>query len=160
MKFDSRNCFCTAAGELKYEVDYYDTQSCVNLADMSCSCRHWDLTGLLCKHAISAIHANRQTPEQFVHKYFLKETYLAVYTHIINPVPSKEEWEKIEYLDIVPNIPRKPAGRPKKKQIRSTEEPANPYRVSRAGGVVVCGNYGQQGHNVRGCKARITGETT
>ena len=39
LKMESRNCFCTSAGDLKYEVDYYDTQSYVNLTDKTCSCR-------------------------------------------------------------------------------------------------------------------------
>ena len=159
LKYESRNCFCTPAGQLKYQVDYYSTQASVNLVERTCSCRMWDITGVPCKHAISAIYANRELPEAYVHKYFLKDIYLAIYNHVINPVPSKEEWECTGYGDIHPNIPRKPAGRPKKKRIRSTDEPVNPYKVSRAGGYIVCENYGKQGHNIRGCKAAVIGET-
>ena len=159
LKIESRNYFCTPAGNLKYEVDYYNTQCSVNLGDRTCTCRMWDLNGIPCRHAISAIYANRQVPEDFVHKFFFKQTYLGVYKHVISPIPSKDEWERTEFPDIIPNIPRKPAGRPKKKRIRSCEEPINPYKVSRSGGFVVCGNYGQKGHNVRGYKAGIMGET-
>ena len=73
---------------------------------------------------------------------------MALYKHSITPVPSQEEWEKIELLDIYPPMPRKPTRRPKKKRIRGPDEPKNAYRVLRAGGKIVCGNYGQVGHNV------------
>ena len=43
--------------------------------------------------------------------------------------------------DIELNIVRKPTGRPKKGRVRSADETKNPYRVSRAGNPIVCGNY-------------------
>ena len=66
-KMDSRNCFPTPAGHMKYKVDYYSTQCVVNLAEKTCSYRMWDLPGLPCKYAISAIYANREKPETYVH---------------------------------------------------------------------------------------------
>lgn len=79
---------------------------------------------------------------------------------MIYPVPSEEEWERTDFPDVHPNVVRKPAGRPKKKRIRTADEPKNPYTTSRSGGYMVCGNCKQVGHNVRGCKASITSETT
>ena len=38
-KVESRNYFCTLAGERKYEVDFGDTRNVVNLAKRTCSCR-------------------------------------------------------------------------------------------------------------------------
>ncbi|XP_024164163.1 uncharacterized protein LOC112171170 [Rosa chinensis] len=49
-----------------------EVQSCggsryvVDLTRRTCACRRWDLTGIPCKHAISAIHFMRQNPEDFV----------------------------------------------------------------------------------------------
>ena len=99
------------------------------------------MTGIPCKHAVSAICTNRDQPETFIHKFFSKENYLAIYQHVIHPVPSEEEWERISYPDIHPNIIKKPAGRPKTKRIRKLDELRNPFEVIRAGGYVVCGNY-------------------
>ena len=159
-KIESRDCFCTPAGQLKYEVDYGDTRNVVDLYKRTCSCRFWDLTGIPCKHAVSAIWTNREKPEDYVHHYYSKATYLAVYKHLINPVPSKDQWERTNFPDVHPNVVRKPAGRPRKQRIRNPNETTNPYKTSRLGGYVVCGNCKQRGHNVRGCKASITGETS
>ena len=115
LKIEARNCFCTLAGEKKYEVDFYSTQHVVDLIGKTCSCRMWELSGVPCNHAIAAIFANREKPEAYVHAYFLKQTYLSMYKHTISPVPSQQEWEKTGLNDIYPPIPRKPAGRPKKK---------------------------------------------
>ena len=105
LKFESRNYFCTLVGQRKYKVDYFSTQAAMNLAEKTCTCRVWDITGIPCKHAISAIFANRELPKASMDKFFLKDTYLTVYKHVINPVPSMEEWERTEYADIHPNIP-------------------------------------------------------
>ena len=78
---------------------------------------------------------------------------------MIYPIPSKEEWETTNFPNVHLNVVRKPAGRPKKKRIRNLDKPKNPYKTSRSGGYMVCGNCKQRGHNVRGCKASITGET-
>lgn len=50
---------------------------------------------------------------------------------------------------------RKALGRPKRKRSKNPDEPQNPYKVSRAGGNVICENYHQAGHNVRGCKDSV-----
>ena len=55
---------------------------------------------------------------------------------MIHLVPSEEEWERISYPDIHPNIVRKPAGRPKTKRIRKLDELRNPFKVTRVGGYV------------------------
>ncbi|KAF2305828.1 hypothetical protein GH714_008275 [Hevea brasiliensis] len=54
---------------------------------------------------------------------------------------------------------KKPAGKPKKRRIRAIDEPRNPFKLTRAGGTVYCGNCKQKGHNVRGCKAALTRDT-
>jgi len=53
----------------------------------------------------------------------------------------------------------KPPGRPPKQRKRDPEEPRNPYRVSRMNKTIKCGKCKKEGHNPRGCKAGITGET-
>lgn len=92
-KIESRNCFCTLVGNNKYEVDFYGTQNTIHLANNTCSSRVWDLMGLPCKHAVSCIFYNKEIPEMYMHKYFSKNTYVAMYNHVINPIPSKEELE-------------------------------------------------------------------
>ena len=61
-KYESRNYFCTPAGQMKYEVHYYSTSSVVDLSTRSCSYKVWDLTGIPYKHAVSTIYTNREKP--------------------------------------------------------------------------------------------------
>ena len=44
------------------------------------------------------------------------------------------------------------------KRKRDADEP-NSYKVSRVNKLVRCGRCQKEGHNARGCKANVTGET-
>lgn len=158
-KVDSRNCFCTPAGNNKYVVLCGGSQRSVDLSSQTCTCRMWQLSGLPCKHAVAAIFSNREEPKKYMHQYFSKATFLNVFKNLYNPLPSQEEWETTPYPNIHPWVVRKPPGRPKKKRVRAPDEPRNPYKCLRAGGYVTCGKCEQKGHNARGCRADITGET-
>ncbi|KAH6757164.1 hypothetical protein C2S53_014804 [Perilla frutescens var. hirtella] len=62
-----------------YKVSSFDGSiNVVNLQAHSCDCRQWDLSGIPCKHAISAIHAEGKLPEEYVHNCYSVETYMAV----------------------------------------------------------------------------------
>ncbi|WCJ20294.1 hypothetical protein M5689_002536 [Euphorbia peplus] len=159
IKVASKNSFATPCGRKLFEVSSYNKTVVVDLNRCTCTCKMWDISGIPCIHAVSAIFKNGEKPEAYVNKYFMKSTYLAVHQHVFNPVPSHEEWEKTEYPDIHPWVVTKPPGRPKKRRIRQPDEPRNPYRVPRAGGFIRCGKCHQQGHNAKGCKAGITGES-
>ena len=45
------------------------------------------------------------------------------------------------------------------KRKKDADEPNNPYKVSRSNRLIKCGFCHKEGHNSKGCKARITGET-
>ena len=51
----------------------------VNLKEKTCSCRKWDLTGIPCKHACSAIAENKWDVEDFVDEAYHVKTYKACY---------------------------------------------------------------------------------
>ena len=59
----------------------------VDLDRKACSCRIWDLTGLPCKHGISAIVKNLEKVEDYVYPCYLKETFVGTYKEIIQPMP-------------------------------------------------------------------------
>ncbi|KAI5342953.1 hypothetical protein L3X38_010829 [Prunus dulcis] len=60
----------------------------------TCSCRRWELNGIPCMHAVSAIFHNRQEAEQFVDKCYTREAYLRAYSPVIQPVKSMKYWPK------------------------------------------------------------------
>ncbi|KAH7867298.1 hypothetical protein Vadar_031580 [Vaccinium darrowii] len=75
----ARDCFAHFAGEFKFEVDCHDQTYMVDLKAMTCGCRMWDLTGIPCKHAVSAITLNKQKPDEYIHPCYTRDTYLNVY---------------------------------------------------------------------------------
>ncbi|XP_024178642.1 uncharacterized protein LOC112184623 [Rosa chinensis] len=58
------NCIATFNGGNIAEVDNIEgSKNVVKLAMRTCTCRRWDLTGIPCKHAISAIYMKREDPD-------------------------------------------------------------------------------------------------
>ena len=79
-----------------------DQTHAVDLAARTCGCRRWDVTGLPCSHACSAIIKARQAPEDYVSHFFKKDMYIAAYKPLVYPVPGKHDWAKTGGPDIVP----------------------------------------------------------
>ena len=77
--------------EGKYEVDYRQQKFVVNLREKSCcGCKKWDITGIPCHHAISAIlHQGGKIEDNVDHCYTI-EKYKKSYEPIIHPVSSME----------------------------------------------------------------------
>ena len=83
----SCECETQYAGNGYYEVGYKGKRYVVSLEEMSCGCRMWDLTGIPCPHAISAIVEAEKNPLDFVDACYSKEKYMKAYNPIIYPVP-------------------------------------------------------------------------
>ncbi|KAL7240564.1 hypothetical protein ACSBR2_006259 [Camellia fascicularis] len=151
-KEDDRNYFASFAGDLKFEVDCYDTTHVVDSRAKTCGCRDWDLTNIPCKHAISYIYLIGEKPKAYVHNYFSKETYLRIYSFMINPMPGEHDWIETGYDAIAPPYYRKLAGRPRKERKKAADEPKNVHRVSRKYKTMQCAKCIGFGHNRRSCK--------
>ncbi|XP_030925924.1 uncharacterized protein LOC115952789 [Quercus lobata] len=83
LKHESIPFSATPAGSFMYEVDNGRERHVVDLAKKACSYRIWDLTGLPCKHGISAIVKNLKKVEDYVYPCYLKETFTETYKEII-----------------------------------------------------------------------------
>ncbi|XP_050233158.1 uncharacterized protein LOC126681655 [Mercurialis annua] len=91
-------------GDFGYEVNRVtdkDDRHTVDLELSTCTCREWDLTGIPCCHAVCAIYSisdnNNKThrsdkPEEYVHHYYSKETFLKSYAYTMMHVPGKLHW--------------------------------------------------------------------
>ncbi|KAE8785608.1 hypothetical protein D1007_40681 [Hordeum vulgare] len=66
----------------------------VNLELQTCGCRKWNLTGIPCNHAISAINKAKRFSKDFVSTFFKKEFYLVAYEPMIFPVPGEHDWTR------------------------------------------------------------------
>ena len=83
LKHESIPFSATLLGRFMYEVDNGRERHVVDLVRKACICRIWDLTGLPCKHGISAIVKNVEKVENYMHPCYLKEIFFETYKEII-----------------------------------------------------------------------------
>ncbi|GJX23373.1 mutator type transposase [Tanacetum coccineum] len=108
-------------------------QVVVNLANRSCTCRKWEVSGIPCKHAVSCIFNMNYNGMQ---------------------VGLPEDWVHQSMRLIPPYIPPQ-FGRPgikRKKSAGEVTEMVKDVKLIRKGGAVTCYKCGQKGHNKRSCK--------
>ena len=102
---------------------------------------------------MTAIYTNIETPENYTHPCYFKETYMEIYKEVLTPMPGQSEWaETGQPAPLAPHI-YKPLGKPPKQRKRAFDEPRNPYKKSRLNRPVRCEKCKKEGHNSRGCKA-------
>jgi hypothetical protein len=68
----------------------------VDLDKKECTCRGWQLTGLPCVHAMAFIATRRVDLEDFVDDYYSVKKFQAAYASPVPPMPSKDEWQKVD----------------------------------------------------------------
>jgi hypothetical protein len=145
------HCYSTYAGDGLYEVTHNNKQYVVNLLRRTCGCRQWDLTGIPCPHAVSAIWFFNANPEDYVDDWYTVETYKKAYDEIVYPMPGEDQWVKTNYNNVDPPLRRIQSGRPKKLRTRGPEEPVNQYRMRKGGVRMKCSKCRGIGHNTRTC---------
>jgi hypothetical protein len=146
----------------KFEIKSRETlkEYIVDLDTGSCRCRKWKAQGFPCPHAIAAILSRGGNPQTYANACFTKEAYSNTYKGIFNHPfdadfasaatrgdnnPEDEDEELV-----FPPSTRRPAGRPKKRRIRTAGEneakERRPFRCSRCNGL---------GHSKRSCNENI-----
>ena len=147
----SRTCRAKRAADGLWEVSSRpDRQYAVNLINRTCGCRRWDMTGIPCSHAISAIYKSYQHPEDFVHDFFKKDMYKEAYGPVIQPVPGQDSWTKTDTPDIEPPVFVVSLGRNQTKRRKGKFEVPGPKRTSRMG-TITCSNCKLVGHRYTNC---------
>ncbi|KAL0346029.1 UNVERIFIED_CONTAM: hypothetical protein Sradi_4434200 [Sesamum radiatum] len=102
----------------------------VNFQKFSCSCRKWDLTGIPCNHAMSAICSQVLDPEDFVNPCYSVQTFKRVYQYEIMPVNGPKLWAQTGNIPpLPPNFGRK-EGRPSRARRMEPDEIPNKQRGS------------------------------
>ncbi|KAK9274746.1 hypothetical protein L1049_021998 [Liquidambar formosana] len=89
---DDSYCEPHYAGDGIYEVDYKRQIIIVNLVVRTCSCRKWEVTGILCYHAVSAILKGLRKSEEFVDACYYKATNARAYAPILYPIGDATTW--------------------------------------------------------------------
>nr|XP_017251959.1 PREDICTED: uncharacterized protein LOC108222565 [Daucus carota subsp. sativus] len=133
----------------------------VNMREQTCSCNMWQLSGIPCVHAISAIYYGNGNPDDYVDAAYKKETYWKTYTNYMQPLEGSDMWPKSKLVPVLPPMQRRMPGRPKKARRKEMHEDnakgtslkANgAVQVSKKGVQMTCSNCGEIGHNKKTCK--------
>ncbi|XP_057760006.1 uncharacterized protein LOC130980331 [Arachis stenosperma] len=106
-----------------YEVHGWPTNMVVDLEKHTYSCRFWQLIGMLCMHAISAIQdKNDKRAEDYCHDWLKMEAYRKTYCFNVNPVKGQDLWKNTPHPAPVPPPFKAKPRRPTKKRRRDKEE--------------------------------------
>ncbi|XP_074291480.1 uncharacterized protein LOC141618281 [Silene latifolia] len=144
--WDGKFCFGVRDGatQVKFVVD---------LRYRTCSCRSWQLSGIPCKHAITAIWKNVEHPEHYVAECYHKAGYLKAYQFSMEPLNGPHEWHNSEYQPInPPPLKKLRACRPKTKRRTQIGENSS-GRLTKSGVIMRCSKCNKSGHNKRKCKS-------
>ena len=148
---------CQHNNEKKFEISLGDIAYTVDMEARTCSCRMWQLSGILCPHAINAIYFLKDKPDKFVDEVFLKKTYAATYKHYMEPMNGQNMWPKSSMAPVLPPAARRLPGRPKKaRRMEFHENPKSTGKLSRKGCQMKCSNCGKPNHNKSTCKISAT----
>ncbi|KAL3509707.1 hypothetical protein ACH5RR_029108 [Cinchona calisaya] len=80
------------AGRGVWEVTELRKTYVVALNENSCSCNEWNLTGIPCVHATTAIVNGNNEPSEFVNDFYTVDSYKITYQHMIMLVPYDSLW--------------------------------------------------------------------
>ena len=123
----------------------------VDLDKRECTCRGWQLTGLPCVHALAFIGTRRVDLEDYVDHYYSVDMFKAAYATPVPPMPSKDEWEKLNLgFNLLPPKCNRAAGRPRKRRIVGVEEGGSSSKGRRR-----CKRCGGFGHLQKTCNETV-----
>ncbi|KAH0694033.1 hypothetical protein KY285_021130 [Solanum tuberosum] len=125
-------------GDIGYEVKDSPYIHVVNLIQGTCTCRSWGLKGILCAHAIAAIHHDEANLFDLVCKWYKKETYLKAYKYFLQPVTNMKMWPETLNPKVEPPPVRKMLGRPSKKRKKELGELPSSGKLPKRGKTMSC----------------------
>ncbi|GAA0159798.1 hypothetical protein LIER_16497 [Lithospermum erythrorhizon] len=91
---DASGCMPMKCDRIHFQVYSESTsnQCVMNLEKRQCSCRRWQLNGILCKHACASMILIGENVEEYVDDCYTIDTYKKVYIHAIKPMTEEEIW--------------------------------------------------------------------
>ena len=93
-KYKEASIDCTSIWSCgaKWEVNTCGKQFVVDMEKHSCAFNRWNLTWIPCKHAMSIIAFRKERAKDYVHDFYKTETYIALYSHHIQPCNGLDLW--------------------------------------------------------------------
>ena len=151
MKKYAKNCVPKRADDGLWQVASGERTYEINLQKRTCSCRKWDLSGLPCNHAVSAIYRSGKYTEDYVSEFYKKPFLLKAYKPVFYPMPHQHGWTKTNTEDIMPPAFRDHLkGRRREKRRKGKYEVPKPKETSRMA-TITCSNCKLQGHKYTSC---------
>ncbi|KAJ9546771.1 hypothetical protein OSB04_019314 [Centaurea solstitialis] len=147
-------------GADEYQVSGPHRYQCVvNMRKKTRACRSWELTGIPCKHVVSAIWniavngLDVGIVENWVDPVYWLKTWKAMYSFKISPINGRKLWPKFGCPSII-TTPKHhtQVGRPKKKRKKSVDEACEAAnsgtknKLRRIGKTVTCGKCNNKGY--------------
>ena len=93
IRWNGDNGFEVLEGEYGHNVD---------LKNMTCTCRSWMLKGIPCQHVVCALFHKQLNPEDYIAKWYRKETYLKAYNFFLELVRGIKLWPDSQNPTIQP----------------------------------------------------------
>ena len=148
----SGKCYVLWNGQDGFEVKEKDKMKfTVNLAQRTCSCRYWQLSGLPCCHAINAIYKSSKKLDDFIDPCYSITEYLKTYQFCLQPVEGQESWPVSKMPRPYPPAYVKMPGRKKTKRTREVGEKPAGTKISKVGVKMACSLCKKTTHNIRKC---------
>ena len=123
----------------------------MNLEQFTCSCKYWQLLGLPCCHAISAIYSCSRKLDDYIAPCFSITEYRKIYEHCLQPVEGQERWPVSDMPRPHPPAYVRIPGRPKTQRTREQGEARKGTKMSRKGIKIKCSLCHKTTHNARKC---------
>ncbi|KAM0827872.1 hypothetical protein ACQ4PT_067900 [Festuca glaucescens] len=142
LEMDMTLCSATTAKVSFLDKEKREWRYLVDLEARSCSCRQWQITGLLCIHAlffITTLSGQAGNIQQYVHEYYSVARFKATYAHALPALEGKQQWDIVDPgFKLCAPVLKRPAGRPRKSRIRPRSEGAGlgarKHKCTRCGG--------------------------
>ncbi|CAL1359314.1 unnamed protein product [Linum trigynum] len=154
----ARKCLARASTNDRVEVRIGAAGFVVDLGSRDCTCGAWQLSGIPCCHAQSAMGLMRLNVEDYVHECYLVTTARKVYAHGMPCMSGPQTWPSAEGYPVYPPIQKAMPGRPKKKRRKEAAElevrvhkNGSGQPIGREGMVMHCSKCRGTGHNARKC---------
>uniref|UniRef100_A0A8R7Q3N5 SWIM-type domain-containing protein n=1 Tax=Triticum urartu TaxID=4572 RepID=A0A8R7Q3N5_TRIUA len=144
-------CHAVSNGNNCFEVQHGSQRFTVDLNQMTYSCRYWQLSGIVCAHAVSAIHQHTNQLHGYVASCYSVEAFKKTYAYYLQPVEGPQGWpESDKPKPLAPGYVKMP-GRPRKERKREGTEKPKATKVSRVGTLIRCRKCKCTGHNKTTC---------
>ncbi|XP_024010379.1 uncharacterized protein LOC112085398 [Eutrema salsugineum] len=167
-------CFVQPSTNMQYACSLDGCTHRVGLANRTCSCRRWEITGIPCEHAYGVILKKGLEAQHYVCHWFRTDKWRRLYIDGIVPVKGAKFLPRGEEPSIVhPEIPNMPGRKKDKdkakekvtKQDKKRKRDRNESPTKRADPlekrrVMHCGVCGAAGHNSRWHNKKKKGSTS